>query len=78
MVARRKTVNIDFVKTKVNYFLAESDDTQTGERRGAASVLEMILFNTDNYRGFSYLPSEWDAATEKLRDGYDDSRRLYH
>ena len=72
----RKTVSVDFVKTRVNALLAAPTPTAS-ERLAAAAVLESVLMETDNYKGFKYLSSEWDASTESLREGYDESRRFY-
>jgi len=46
-------------------------------RRGVASLLEQILHRTGNYAGFGYPASEL-AAPGELRDGYDDTRRIYY
>lgn len=70
----RKTANVDQIRSKANYYLANTSDTNdptivSPERRmGVASLLEQILQDTDNYKGFRYL------------DGYpceDESRREY-
>jgi hypothetical protein len=46
-------------------------------RRALMSILESVLHNADRYRGFSYQQSELinDYA---LRDGYDETRVMYH
>jgi hypothetical protein len=74
----RKTIPVGWLREKVNTFLALSDDPMVEQRKGAAFVLETVLFETNNYKGFKYLSSEWDASKEDLRDGYDDSRRSYY
>jgi hypothetical protein len=74
----RKTVSVEYVKERANTFLATSDDSMAGMRRGMAALLESVLFETGNYKGFRYLSTEWDESTETLREGYDDTRREYH
>jgi hypothetical protein len=86
----RKTVNVAHVRERVNYLLA-NNETMTGRteeeqrayRLGACSVLELILHNTGNYKGFNYLESEILPPEERkdgnvLRAGYDDTRRVYY
>ena len=55
MSKARKTVNVQAVKDQVNHMLENSIDGFRAERIGMFSVLEDILFQTDNYRGFTYL-----------------------
>lgn len=73
----RKTIEIETLRKNANTFLADSADEMVGERRGIALLLERALFETMNYKGFVYLSSEWDDATDSLRDGFDDTRRSY-
>lgn len=73
----KKTVGVEWVKDKTNELLALSADEMEWQRRGAASLLEAILFETGNYKGYSFLSSEWDEDTQTLRMGFDDSRRKY-
>lgn len=87
----RKTFSVTEIRDSVNYLLAHNE-TRAGQapeeavafRMGAASVLEKILHDTGNYRGFGYLDSEvvpdWARREDGkvLRDGYDDSRRIYY
>ena len=55
-------------------------------RRGIASLLEQILHTTDNYKGFNYQDSELnpdrtfdsDSDAPTLREGYDETRRIYY
>lgn len=60
-MARRKTIEVEFILDKVNYMLEHSTCNQDF-KRGAASVLEMILHETGNYAGFNY--RKW------LNEGY--------
>lgn len=73
----RKTVDVSELRDKANEFLAYSDPEMVGMREGVAALLEYTLHSTGNYNGFSYLPTEWDGDLQRLRDGYDDSRRKY-
>jgi hypothetical protein len=57
--------------------LAASPDDYDRERSGIASFLEALLHDADAYRGFGYLPTEWNAGGTALRDDYDDTRRRY-
>lgn len=51
----RKTVSVDYVLDMVNNILKNSDHECADIRRGAAQVLENILHETGNYKGFRYL-----------------------
>jgi hypothetical protein len=56
----RKTVNVDFVIETVNGMLQNSIDTpeQKSIRMGAILLLEAVLHETGNYKGFRYLIDE--------------------
>lgn len=78
----RKTVNVKDVIGRGNTYLLTSDDSNAAERRGMAFLMESILFDTDNYKGYKYLASEYLPAEEQkddkvLRDNYDPTRRVY-
>jgi hypothetical protein len=76
----RKTVDVEWVKSRVNYFLANSHDNQGRERMAHANLLASILDKTDQYKGFRYLdlvrpngpdtPVDWDATDETRREYY--------
>ena len=86
----RKTVDVEFVKTKANFMLAyvakpagtvsqqvrQTEDLRE-QRKGIIALVERVLFDTDNYKGFRYLPSEKDLSGNLLPD-YDDTRREYY
>lgn len=72
----RKTFDVSKLVTLVNELL-KSPLTTPEERRGAYQTLEGILFATDNYHGYNYLPSEWNDNTSSLRNDYDSTRRFY-
>ena len=78
----RKTFNVaDFV-TMVNGMVAYSTE-HLGEyglpdpRPGLIAALESVLIETDNYRGFTYLPSEFDQFGV-LRETCDTWARRYY
>lgn len=81
MAAARKTVPVEAVRDRVNHFLTHSQNHETAARKALASLLESILLETGNYKGFLYLASELqtgpDGIEAGLRDGYDDTRRQY-
>lgn len=51
----RKTIDVEYMKKFVNDFLLNSGDEQFVERRSYCAILEEILRQTGNYRGFNYL-----------------------
>jgi hypothetical protein len=50
----RKTVKIESIINTVNVYLKDSTCTAE-ERKGMKIVLEGLLFETDNYRGYRFL-----------------------
>ena len=86
----RKTIEVEFVKNRVNEMLANSTCSPK-ERRAMAIVLDIILHETGNYRGFRYLQldsqyrEDWVATVnagtlnDELRGRYfgDESRIAY-
>jgi hypothetical protein len=60
MSASRKTINVDRVKELVNNVCLMSAKEKKDIRQGSMNILETILHETGNYRGFSYL-SEADV-----------------
>ena len=55
MAKARKTFNVEAVKAKVNALMLNSKDDAADVRQGASMVLESILHDSGNYRGFGYL-----------------------
>jgi hypothetical protein len=53
----RKTVEVGKVLRMVNSFLAAKNTTDD-EREGVAALMEAILFETGNYRGYRYLDTD--------------------
>lgn len=70
----RKTVTVSFVRERVNKMLDLSTCTPE-ERFGMIAVLEMILHETGNYKGFNNI-LEGQICTHKEQP--DDSRRHYY
>jgi hypothetical protein len=58
---KRKTVSVDWIRAKVNYLIALRKKEYYGVkdadsfRQGVESVLEIILHETGNYKGYMYL-----------------------
>ena len=77
MPAARVTVNLADVVRKLNTYLA-SEGTTPAQRQVLATFVEGLLMDRNAYRGFGYQRSEWKADGSGLRDGYDDTRRLYY
>ena len=83
---RRKTIQIEWIRTRVNEMLATSLCSPE-ERMAMASVLTMILHETGNYRGFNYIEWLQDGHEQWKADGKphdntpylgDQSRRVYY
>jgi hypothetical protein len=77
----RKTITVQEVKDRANTMLEFQSTSEA--RQAVAVLLESVLHATGNYRGFRYLPSEYNEPQEFLRTGlvlredYDDTRRYY-
>jgi hypothetical protein len=85
----RKTVAVAYLLERGNYFLKHSEDSQVGERKGTASMIELALTKADAYKGFGYLDSakvdyealhngEGAEAVEAAFKNADETRRVYH
>lgn len=65
----RKTINVEWVRGRANRYLADCPELSADTRKGICSMVEGILMETGNYKGFRYL------------DGYpceDETRRYYN
>lgn len=51
----RKTFNVDELRNLVNRMCKDSVPENAGIRQGAMLVLEQVLHDTGNYRGFCHL-----------------------
>jgi len=51
----RKTIEIETLKSRANFFLANSANEQTGQRKGFQDLAASLLMDAGAYRGFRYL-----------------------
>ena len=71
----RKTIAISDITTRINAMIEASPEDHIQGRQALAVLLETLLMETGNYRGFHYL-----ASATRDADGIraiDDSRRCY-
>lgn len=61
---RKKTFNVDEYRQTVNQLLAMSE-CSSDVRQGMINMLEKILFQTGNYKGFQYLMQNQVPPGEK-------------
>ena len=66
-IKARKTISVKRVLDFANNMLANSADDQVQARHAVAGMIEDVLMDTGNYKGFRFLD----------RDG-DQSRRVYY
>jgi len=71
-MAKRKTVDVEYMKTFANLMLASDDPKRVDVRRGVMVMIEEVLFNSGNYKGFRYL--DWNETT----GAPDDSSRVQY
>ncbi len=60
MARKRTTIEVSAIKDEINRRLRDTAPHMTAERRALASILEHILHETGNYRGFNY--NEWSPG----------------
>jgi len=72
----RKTVSVEDVKRNANRMLRNSDETAKEGRIGVFILLERILFDTGNYKGYKYISPNNDASN--IAGELDDTRRFYY
>lgn len=73
MARSRQTISVENVRSMTNAYLAATGPNQRDLRRGACTILERVLMDTGNYRGFRYL------ETYRANDPtFDESRRFYY
>ena len=70
MTRKRKTIEVEAVKAAANHMLANSLPELTEGRTSVAVLLERVLMDTGNYRGFMFT----DGAAGEV----DETRRRYH
>jgi hypothetical protein len=68
IMKNRKTVEIDFVKEKINLALSNKEfPLNTDQKEILCATLETILHKVNGYRGFMFLDN---SDTEILTNGY--------
>jgi hypothetical protein len=72
----RKTVPVEDVKRNANRMLRNSDETVKDGRIGVYMLLERVLFDTGNYKGYKYISPNDDASN--IAGELDDTRRFYY
>ena len=68
-MTNRKTVDVEYVKMYGNDMLRESPDASVDHRVGIQTMVEQVLMETGNYRGYRYLTMEDFKGTENKRPG---------
>lgn len=54
----RKTIEVERIKQMVNYYLKNSPTDEALQREGEINLMEAILTETGNHRGFRYLETD--------------------
>lgn len=67
----RKTIRVETVIDWANNYLATTDDQHSERRRGVIAMLEEILCETGNYRGYRYITNLEYHYTPGVR--YDEN-----
>jgi len=62
MKMTRKTIEVEYMKTFANVMLAGTSPLMKEARLGAAMMLEEILFQTSNYKGYRLLEPNGDES----------------
>jgi len=74
-MGKRKTIKVEDLKTKVNWFLKNTADDHKRERKTMGIFLEGILHETGNYNGFGYLhPNQMEDSIGGTTIGINQSR----
>ena len=86
----RKTASVEYIKSEANLLLsltdAEGTEGQVNRqfRKGVIAMITRVLFDTDNYKGFQYLDSEFKTVDlpggtrRELREDYDSTRVRFY
>ena len=83
MAAPRNTVSIAALVERVNTHLAAERGTPAA-RAALMVLLDGVLMDADQYRGFNYLPDQFKTVElpggtrRELRDDYDSTRVFYY
>jgi hypothetical protein len=78
MIMARKTVEVEKIKNRVNRLIENTlDDPAADDTRMTLAILiEGILLDTGNYKGFRYLDIEFEDGEVKTYGNL--TRRHYH
>ena len=80
----RKTHNVRSLVVEANMLLAlpDNETINASFRAGVQTLVERVLMDTDNYKGFQYLPSEFTLPDNfphrVLREDHDRTRVRYY
>lgn len=66
----RKTIEVDVIRDLVNRYNERSKDEQWAERSAVNTLLEIVLHDTGNYRGYEYLDADSEVAPHSRRRYY--------
>lgn len=58
MTKQKKTIEVSRIKEMVNHYLKNSSKSEYAERLGECFLLEAILMETGNYKGFRYIETD--------------------
>jgi hypothetical protein len=65
----RKTISVEKLKIKANNLLSNPDIIME-EKLGIITMIECVLLETDNYRGFMYINLDDGSAPKLGTDGW--------
>ena len=71
---RRRTIQIDFIKSKANYFFENSKEELSAERLAIQSFVTTLLAKAGAYRGFNYLYWLEKGAREWIENGSPEDK----
>ena len=83
----RKTISVAELVDQVNvrlaikdstYYMIDGDTPQQVARNAQTSLIEWVLMRTDNYKGFRFLPDQFDEPAHILKQDCDNTRRKYY
>lgn len=93
MTTTRKTIKVDELKKRANHVLLNSADDAQNVRQGWINMIEGVLMDTGNYRGFGYLNNrhmrestggvsvginDHNLPHDKRYEGTDPTRVMYY
>ena len=78
----RKTIDVDFVREKANAYFRSPGPISRDGRFGVAALLDSILLESGNYKGFRFLtkdqvPYMAEPGIDESGVVQDGSRRFY-